>query len=358
MVRFLLQSKKKMEKEVRLVRRASLLLIMSLVAFLGQSVMISAASAHTSALLTKQLAQAAQSCPQPPQNVDLMTLSDAQLEYYGLPTHDILNQDPQGWSALLAHAKHRACGSTPDPQKKIHLPPARQHGTGNTGYTAPTWAGNVAYGSRGTYREAVVDFYVPTVVWNGSIDAELSIWAGVGGDTGQTSPAKVVQAGIETQYAPGIGQYNVGWWEVYPGYSQQNFLGGLNHGDHIHVFVSSNVNNDGYDYFYVQDITQNYYNSYKDTASQDFSDSATGECIVERPSDDNHQPYPLAEFNPPGHTEQLSSCEIANSTGTYKPIGNWPVYYYTMVNGNDTLAYPGPITNGGLNYPVYWVAST
>lgn len=342
---------------MRIIRRAALLLMSSLLVLVGQMSLISVASAHASTPQTGNgQAVGVSACPQPPQNVDLMTLSDAQLQSYGLPPHQILDQDSQEWSYLLAHAKHRNCGSTPDPKKRIHLPPARQSGTANTGYTSPTWAGNVAYGSRGTYREAVVDFYIPTVVWSSNLSAELSIWAGVGGTT---SPYKLVQAGVETQYAAGIGQYNVGWWEVYPGYSQQNFLIDLNRGDHIHVFVSSNVNNDGYDYFYVQDITQNYYNTHTDTASQDFSDSATGECIVERPTDlSTNQPYPLAEFNPPGHTEQLSSCEIANSTGYYQPIGNWPVYYYTMVNGSKTLAYPGPITNGGLDYPVYWVASS
>lgn len=337
--------------------RMAFLLIGSLLAITGQSAMLSVASAHTSALLTGHIYQADQACPQPPQNGDLMALSDAQLQYYGLPTHAVLNENPQEWSSVLAHARHRECGSTPDPQKKIHLPPIRHH-SNNTGYTSDAWAGNVAYGNRGTYREAVVDFNIPTVIWTGA-PSDAVIWAGVGGDEFQTSPVKLVQAGIESYPYNGGGQFNAAWWEVWPDLSQQYFhFTSLSKGDHIHVYISSNINNDGYDYFLVQDITQNSYNDYTDTASQHFSDSATGECIVERPALSNGNRYPLAEFNPPGKTEQLSSCDIANSSGQYNGIGNWPHYYYTMVNGSKTLAYPGSITNNGLNYPIYWVASS
>ncbi len=339
---------------MRFIHRTALLLVSSLLVFLAQGTIFSVASAHTSAFLAGDVPQAASAaCPQPPQNVDLMTLSDAQLQLYGLPPHQVLNQDPKEWSYLLAHAHHRDCGSTPDSHKHTQLPHPRQSGIING--TSPNWAGNVAYGSRGTYREAAVDFYIPTLapVVN---DSWVSIWAGVGGDGTQTSPAKVVQAGVVSTFYPTY-QVNEGWWEVYPGYDEQIFLIDLHSGDHIHVYISSNLNNDGYDYFFVQDITQNYYNTHQDTTSQDFSDSATGECIVERPLDDSGQLDPLAEFNPPGHVEQISSCDIANSTGQYQPIGNWPHYSYTMVNGSKTLAYPGSITNGGLNFPVTWAAS-
>lgn len=114
-------------------------------------------------------------------------------------------------------------------------------------------------------------------------------------------------------------------------------------GDSIWVAVTSNEQNDGYDYFEVCNNTSN-------TCANpvfhygDFSDSATGECIGE-------------ELTPPANfgTETLSGCDIVNNAGTGRGVGNWPhVYYYQTVPGGTRVSV-GSITNGE-DFPLFYCA--
>ena len=125
------------------------LLVSSLLFLIGQLASIPTAYAHT------VHGQQANNiiCLQPPQNIDLMTLTDAQLDLYGLPAHSILNRDPKQWSARLTHAKHRTCGSYPDPLKRTHHFPSHRSSTPNVScFNCPStnWAGNVAIGANCT----------------------------------------------------------------------------------------------------------------------------------------------------------------------------------------------------------------
>lgn len=294
-----------------------------------------------------------------------MTLSDTQLPLYGLPSRATINADPKEWAFLLSHAKHRICGSYPDPQKQIH---AFKSGIRTApdviGYSSLNWAGNVTQGNRGEYRDAQVDVYMPAIN-NNVPNAQASFWAGVGGDSQFTSPAKVVQAGVRAYLVfNGNGHYsqaNTSWWEVAPGYTEQDLpLGRVNVGDHIHIYVSSNANNDGYDYFYMQNISYNTYNSYTLYGSSNFSDSESGECIAERPGVNNNL-VALAQFSnngQPANTMKFYSCSIYDILNGGNGIGNLQHHYYYMSDGTNTLASPGPIVNYGLDYPVTWKNGT
>ena len=275
----------------------------------------------------------AQQCVQPPQTIDLMTLSDAQLSLYGLPLHAILDTNPTLWESKLAHARHRTCGTSPEPDQVSEG-------------ASSNWAGNVADSGRGTFKVAEVDFRVPSIPTIAS-SQRVSIWAGVGGDSNHTSPVKLVQAGVGVQRAAFGGQYNTSWWEVAPYNTAQNLpLSRLNAGDEVFASVSSNYKGDGYDYFFIDNETVSSYNDHY--LYSQFSDSATGECIVERPTVGNTLTH-LANFG----TEQLNECGMYSNT-QFRWIGAWPHYYYNMYNGSHQLASVGSISSNNSSYPVHF----
>lgn len=319
---------------------------------------------HLHASLAHGLQQTATSvCLQPPQNIDLTTLDDTQLRLYGLPAHSVLDRDTQKWSHRLAYAKHRTCGSYPDPQKKTHhLISSSKQVPDVTGLYSKNWSGNVDYASRYTFGIAEAEFNVPSLFIPGSpINSHVSIWAGLGGDADFTSPTVLVQAGVDSSVTCGSCQYNESWWEVWPYNEEQNLpLSRLNSGDDIYITVTSNNSNDGQDYFYIENITANSYSSKTVTIRSYISDGATGECVLERPGIfGTNQYYALAQFNPQqSNTENISNCAVTGVKGGIVGIGNQNHDYYTMTSdgtsGGRILAKLGSITNYGYNFPTYW----
>lgn len=305
---------------------------------------------------THQTATKASSCLQPPRNTDLTQLSDAELKSYGLPIHATINTNPQVWANTLAHVQHRTCGSTPGQSKRTHsIQPhkakAGEHGSGN-------WSGNAANAARGTYRYADVTFNVPFISFSNK-SAQVAIWAGVGGDPAISGNAVLVQAGVNTSIVNGK-QYNMSFYEVYPGFAEQNLpLSRLNAGDQVYAYAESNLNGSGYNYFFIDNETIGSYNSIYNYGY--FSDSAIGECILERPSV-NNTPTPLLQVNPNAgslsNTETLNYCEVGTNGGG-NGVGNVTHFYYTMYgNSGNVLAYPGPIYGNGYDFLIYWRASS
>lgn len=289
-------------------------------------------------------------CIQPPKNVNLMSLSDAQLQLYGLPTHQTLDSNPQKWSEELSHAKRRICGTSSS--NRHH----KTHHQVSGGRNSDNWAGNEDTGNRGTYSSATVTFTIPNEApgenqYGGrgsSADDDASFWAGVGGDNGITSSAVVVQAGVDTQWT-GFSQYNVSWWEVAPNIpTEQNLpLCNLDTGSQVYIFVDSNLYNDGNDYFYIANNSSSCYNSHTDTNHRDFSDSATGECIAERPLQSGNVYFGLVDYG----SIRFIGCDI---NGT--PINTQPHIYYNLVSlqTGDTLETVGPVARNNTDYTVYW----
>ncbi|HLH62894.1 MAG TPA: G1 family glutamic endopeptidase [Ktedonobacteraceae bacterium] len=312
---------------------------------------------------SKLIQKAGSVCLQPPKNIDLLTLSDAQLQSYGLPTHSIINTQPKTWARFLSHGLLHTCGSYPDKKHSTHALtiPNAIHCGGIPGDMCPNtiWAGNEDVGSRGTYTQVTVEFKVPTIPTSPS-NALVYIWAGVGGNNYVTPSAVLVQAGILVE-PNGSKQYNESFWQVTPGYdSIQNLpLCYLYQGNTVFVSVASNSDGSGQDYFYMENESAPYpcYNSYTTSNSQYFSDSATGECIVEK---DSSGLLPLANFG----TEAMGigtiyGCQVYdNRTYVTSCIGNFPHNYLQIYrdpnNLNTLLANVGPITNGGCDYNVYW----
>src|ERR1700690_4244297 len=205
-------------------------------------------AAGTPAPLKALQEQGEKRCIQPPANLNMKTLSDAQLAEYGLPGRPVLESDPALWSRLLAHYHHRACGTRPAP------PGPKYRETSGSG---SNWAGNYATAGRGTFKAATVTFTVPSVTCCENY-AEVSFWAGVGG-VGSPSSTALVQAGVSTEIMPTY-RYNYAWYEVVnPSCDVNNCypvnlnLPDVYPGTTLTVYVSSNYENDGYDYFDVCD---------------------------------------------------------------------------------------------------------
>lgn len=287
-------------------------------------------------------------CLQPPQNTNLLNLTDTQLIEYGLPTHALIAKNQAQWQQELVHSKHRSCGSAPSGKNITHVLRPQHQKVKNTLY-ASNWSGYVANSNRGTYTASMVTFNVPTLQASAS-GSHVSIWAGIGGDG--ASPYGLVQAGIDSSLNSDGSQSNVSWWEFVsntpgePSYPEEDLplSKGLYPGNQIWVYVNSNPNNNGSDEFYIQNNTTNDYNSYYLYGGSYFSDSASGECVVERPSI-NGGLSPLANFG----TESLSGCQLyVNGNSTMEPIANYGGQDMDMVSnsGSYTLDYTGPLSNG------------
>jgi len=317
---------------ISFARRVFLLVSCSVLIVISQAWSVSGVAAHgrsASKVATNQQTTAS-ACIQPPQSVDFQQLSDAQLQEYGFPPRGILEANPTHWATILSHARHRSCDSKPDPLHRMHRPQmSTQDSIQPDTPTCPqpgsacgltTWAGNEASEwpvVRGLYRESEIEFAVPTIS-TANASAHTAIWSGVGGDSLYvTQPAVLVQDGIDMSVDNGQ-QVNTAWWDVDPGFDGQfiTLAGGIHVGDTIDATTTSNYQNDGYDYFSIYNMsTYNYFScELNTTGGTNFndclpagqkgntawnSDSASGECIVERPVV-NGNPSPLAQFQLPG----------------------------------------------------------
>ncbi len=347
--------------------RFILLVTCSLFLLVGQAPLSSSVSAHSPVLATSSVSP---NCKQPPQNVDLMTLPDTELLALGFPTHSILDAQPAYWAELFAHSKHRVCNrGTPAHHQSA---PSTSHAVGDgCGSTSNAmchntiWAGAEDVGSgRGAYREADVEFRVPSVPSSPS-NAVASYWVGVGGNGFVTGSLVLVQAGVDT-YANGTRE---SWVEVYPnsGGSRNLPLCRLNVNDDIVITVDSNYGNNGYDFFSINNVSASCFNSCtvhtNNTSIHDTcgftggssfnSDSATGECIVERLGSN-----PLAEFT---QTGQISGeVKLVNCHVNTLAIGSQTHNFLEIVNSSDTenLAIPNISLPNNTDVVVFWYHGT
>jgi hypothetical protein len=241
------------------------------------------------------------------------------------------------------------------------------------------WAGNWAYGNRGTYRLAQVTFKMPSIT--GHIGASAAFWAGVGG-AGNTTPWTLVQDGEYIMNCPdgytgaqcigalrsgtlptsgGTWRYNFPFYDIVN--SNTSYCPNFNNcenvvmtglatytGDTVTAYVDSNYADSGSDYFQVCDNTSSTCTSnVPNSVTGALSDSASGECVGEEPSTiewDND--YYDANFG----TEELNDCLITDGAGTANGVGVWPHNYNWVWNTSDkTMVTVGSITNN-LNFPV------
>ncbi|MHB8596883.1 MAG: hypothetical protein ACYDER_08735 [Ktedonobacteraceae bacterium] len=328
----------------------------------------------------------ASSCPQIPANVDVMTLSDVELATLGLPSHASLQANPTLWEYIIK-GSHRSCkqarpsrihwhSSFPHPKNGSATPNNIGDGCNATPGSQcqdGIWAGNLALSAgRGKYRSAYMFVGVPNV--NLSIpNAEVAFWAGVGGDAYITGNPVLVQSAIVVSVVSGQ-RYVETDIEVAPNVDPYNLplCKGLSVNDSIYLYAESNLNNSGYDYFYIKDENDGCSNScYVGTNNNNpprphcpfnggpsfNSDAASGECIAERVGGTEYGTgEPVIEFNPPGHQEQITHCNV-NYTG----IGAQAHNYMVLVNGvggGQLLIGVGPILNNNQDFSFEWHQSS
>lgn len=357
---------------------AASVLVLSLPAVSSAQATPSSTTHTTPGSLSALLARGEKECIQPPRSFNLKTLSDARLALYGLPSRRTLTSAPKFWSGMLAHYKHRACGATiqmtnPGPGLRVTRTRAAGTITPAVSGSGSSWAGNWAYGGRGTYRLAQVTFKVPSI--SGRIGSTVAFWTGVGG-AGNTSPELLVQAGVEVIQCPtGISgpqciternngtlptsgstwRYNPPFFETVSS-TPSLCTAALNNcdpvvmtgisvypGDSMTAYVDSNYAGSNNDFFEVcnntrSDTCTGHYN----TNTSALSDSASGDCIGEEP---------LATYNSTSYganfgTEEMDSCSITNSSGVTEGVGQWPHNYNWMVDHDlKTLVTVGSIFN-------------
>lgn len=314
------------------------------------------------------------SCLQIPANTDVMKLSDAELAAYGFPSHASIQANPTLWAGFAKHT-YRSCQQGYPSQHYAH----RSFPHANTSSVKPNsigdgcspvtpgvqcqdgiWAGNIAVGrGRGGYKIASMIVRVPSINTSDS-SAEVAFWAGVGGEGHVTNGLVLVQSAIVVSVVNGRENVET---DIEVANNVRPYTLPLCRSvavnDTVYLYAESNVNNDGYDYFFIRDNNLNCSNScYVGTNNSNppqphcpftggpsfNSDSATGECIAERVNGTEFGTgSPVAEFNAPGHQDQITSCDVNNTE-----IGSQSHFYEVVVNGvggGQLLIGVGAITN-------------
>ena len=230
--------------------------------------------------------------------------------------------------------------------------------------TSNGWAGYEARGTRGTYTEVNTYFIVPALA--PIVGTSVAIWAGVGSRIGATYPRELVQAGIAAFVDASTGiQVNKAFWEVYGDgttnteqYFPQSVLS-VQTGDLIWVYVTSNLDNSGQDYFIVEDTTTGKSASTTLKDIHAITDGTAAECIAE-----DHlnvltlSPKPLANFG----TILFSSCRVYGQSKPHQgwlSIGNEQYNKLDMVRGSTTLATTSELLSGtypgdGNSFTITW----
>jgi hypothetical protein len=229
-------------------------------------------------------------------------------------------------------------------------PDSYQSSTAST--SGDNWAGYEALGLPGTFNKAQAYFTIPSL--NPSTQGVTSEWVGIGGEPAVTNSPVLVQAGVDSFMDSSGSQSNGAWIEVADTFPSRDvqFLHGLHGGDGIYVYVESNVNNSGYNKFYIQNSTTHEDHSFSLPGQQYITDGASGECILERLDE------PLANFG----KEKLSSCNLSDSNDPthLSPIGSYQtITKINMVNNNSSkhsvmAAIPGNLDPKGQAFVVTW----
>ncbi|HWS85092.1 MAG TPA: G1 family glutamic endopeptidase [Ktedonobacteraceae bacterium] len=177
------------------------------------------------------------------------------------------------------------------------------------------WSGMEATSAVGKFKRVQCRAKVPTLNSNG----DVSEWCGIGGDPtiiprGRGN-AVLVQAGVDSCLGPGCPgnnsnvQHNDVWWEIADALVVQpiRMSKGIHNGDDLYFYIESNIGNSGQDKFYIKNLTTkepSHTIIINDQGATDngnpisintigsgngkitlTSDSASIECILERPLD-------------------------------------------------------------------------
>jgi hypothetical protein len=309
-------------------------------------------------------------CPQPPRGMDLATLSNAQLAYYGLPL------PPQGanakspawqeWARVLHHTKVRSCTSTvsagPDAQRwgpVVNTNAAVPNVPDYLGEEpAPTWSGVVALNNQTTdyYSQVSAEWTVPCPTQKPPAGgAEMGVWVGLDGSRSQDGgDGNLLQAGTATSQDINGSPFSYAWWEDFP--ADPNLITFPNNaqvqcGDSMYAEVIQNHKAPGATaYVVVDDYTQGGYFGPSSFSPQYPSNGSTAEWIVEAHS---HLPnFGTLTFTQDYATLDGNSKQIGQlGTNAVRMYTCWP--QSPSCPAPVSRAYPGPIHHN-LFFNDYW----
>jgi len=215
------------------------------------------------------------------------------------------------------------------------------------------WSGMEATSTVGKFKSVQCRAKVPTLTSNG----DVSEWCGIGGDPttvpGGVGKTVLVQAGVDSCLGPGCSgnnsnaQRNYVWWEIADALVVQpiRMSQGIHNGDDLYFYMESNVGNSGEDKFYIKNLTTKepshtiivndqgatdngkpYSINRIDSSNSTFqiiSDSASVECILERPLDAISGT--LAHLPDLEKPENIVECDAGvGANGPLTPIGVLP----------------------------------
>jgi hypothetical protein len=256
--------------------------------------------------------------------------------------------------------------------------PVQHSHRSNGNDTSANWAGYTLQDNPGTFQRAKVTFTIPKLTGSPNVNKQVSLWAGVGGDT-TASNLVLVQAGVTSYIDPATGSYpagqlNYAWWETVPDDGEAtllNFTQGLNAGDSVTVNVKSSPDptiTDPHkiaDYFSITDHATGEAHSLTITTNDDSyqTDGAIAECILERPgfqqSDGNYKLYPLPKFT---SSVSFTNCQVSKDANVadLAPIGSFQSSQLVAIDiasaQNKILAHTSSLTNKE-NFTVTWKAA-
>jgi Peptidase A4 family len=277
---------------------------------------------------TPQSTYADSICLQPDAVQNSDTLTQPQLDAYGLPRH-LVDIGYTEWKKITLSIKHHYCTTTATKMQSA------------SDLAFENWSGNIADGDNG-YKEADATWNVPCIA-AGSPAGESSAWAGLGGD-GNTN---LVQAGTNSNVMHflwfSIPTYNA-WVEnlADPTNPYERIVFHVHCGDEMHVFINQG------NYMYIVDMTSGA------SAIQQFgpvANASSAECIQERTTD-NNQMQPLPDFR----SIHFSTCHVTTSSNRILPMNN-AQYDYSVMRGDDgytPLVTLGPLGNQGA-FTVNWL---
>ncbi len=218
----------------------------------------------------------------------------------------------------------------------------------------------------GPYREASVEFKVPTVY--GPPSDTVLFQAELGGDPKYVAGQNWlgVVGGIQSGRVDGpLGsqpQVNKPVYEVFgsvvgtQGWRDIAFSGTILAGDVIDVHVRSDFNNSGRSVIDITDTRTN--ETVEQIVAGTVSDGKTGGCFAERAGNADVNQNPIPQWRNP---VTLSKCSISaqqNGTTTTHNVGNWNQTWIHLVNSsNQILVRVGAFITGSNNadFDLTWV---
>jgi hypothetical protein len=331
----------------------------------------------------------------PAGGLDPSTVSTSELARFGLPRRpDPNGTQPQWWNKLVGSVKHvvTACPSqsTQSNPPPPNLAPATKTGSAfadpkdpptpdygvQSGATSQqrsqsvigtlNWSGyqDIDGSASYPYQIASGQMTIPVVSADNDEYSTVSSWIGIG--TGDSSSDQLIQAGVETDADPGVGELVGLWVEMYPGVKASNSyeliqsFPGAGPGNSLYVAVYyekpyalfdlfDETTGDAVE-FQLDNSSQCPYNEGNTVAVQicssnipkgGYSSGSTAEYIVEDPSGDT---YPLGLFG----TVPFESAVVEYKNHDYS-VNQLSNDLIEMYNPSDLAlwSYPGAFNASG-----------